>query len=107
METLASAAECLERLSHDRPACLVLDVRLPGLDGLDLQERLVEDKISTPVVFITGHGDVPMSVRAMKSGAVGTWRRGDRPGLGGLATVTSRAECHAGRSRFGAPFGSV
>jgi RNA polymerase sigma factor (sigma-70 family) len=70
VETLASAEECLERLSHDRPACIVLDVRLPGLDGLALQERLVEDKISTPVVCITGHGDVPMSVRAMKSGAV-------------------------------------
>ena len=72
VETLASAEECLERLSHahGRPACLVLDVRLPGLDGLALQERLVEDKISTPVVCITGHGDVPMSVRAMKSGAV-------------------------------------
>lgn len=70
VETLASAEECLDRLSHDRPACLVLDVRLPGLDGLALQERLAEDKISIPVVCITGHGDVPMSVRAMKAGAV-------------------------------------
>ncbi len=70
VETLASADECLERLSYDRPACLVLDVRLPGLDGLALQERLIEDKISTPVVCITDHGDVPMSVRAMKAGAV-------------------------------------
>jgi FixJ family two-component response regulator len=52
------------------PACLVLDVRLPGLSGLDLQRELVTAKNGIPIIFITGHGDVPMSVRAMKAGAV-------------------------------------
>ena len=60
-------------LSYERPdgaACLVLDVRLPGLSGLDLQKRMAEVNIEIPIVFITGHGDVPTSVRAMKAGAV-------------------------------------
>ena len=70
VETLASADEFLDRAPHDRPACLVLDVRLPGLNGLDLQERLARADGDIPIVFITGHGDVPMSVRAMKAGAV-------------------------------------
>ena len=70
VETLVSADEFLERAPHDRPACLVLDVRLPGLNGLDLQERLARDDGDIPIVFITGYGDVPMSVRAMKAGAV-------------------------------------
>ena len=70
VETLASADEFLERAPHDRPACLVLDVRLPGLNGLELQERLARDDGDIPIVFITGHGDVPMGVRAMKAGAV-------------------------------------
>jgi FixJ family two-component response regulator len=69
VRTFASAQEYLEETS-DQPSCLVLDVRLPGLDGLELQKMLVEKKSSTPVVFITGHGDIPMSVRAMKAGAV-------------------------------------
>ena len=70
VETLASADEFLERAPHDRPACLVLDVRLPGLNGLELQERLARDDGDIPIVFITGHGDIPMGVRAMKAGAV-------------------------------------
>ena len=52
------------------PACLVLDVRMPGLSGLDLQRELTDAGISVPIIFITGHGDIPMSVRAMKAGAV-------------------------------------
>jgi len=54
----------------DAPACLILDVRMPGLSGLDLQRQLGELKIRIPIIFITGHGDIPMTVRAMKEGAV-------------------------------------
>ena len=52
------------------PSCLILDVRLPGISGLDFQRKLTEFKVSIPIIFITGHGDIPMSVRAMKAGAV-------------------------------------
>src|SRR5919106_3470276 len=69
-ETFASAREFLARPRADVPSCLVLDVRLPGLSGLDLQKRLVEVNIDIPIIFITGHGDVPTSVQAMKAGAV-------------------------------------
>jgi len=69
-ECFCSAQEFLE--AHDRGSvsCLILDVRLPGLDGLELQRELAEREITTPIVFITGHGDVPMSVQAMKAGAL-------------------------------------
>ena len=70
VETFASAREFLARSPEDLPSCLVLDVRLPGLSGLDLQKRMAEVNIEIPIVFITGHGDVPTSVRAMKAGAV-------------------------------------
>jgi FixJ family two-component response regulator len=70
VETFASAQDFLARRRADGPACLVLDVRLPGLSGLDLQKRIVEANREIPIVFITGHGDVPTSVRAMKAGAV-------------------------------------
>jgi FixJ family two-component response regulator len=70
VQTFASALEFLARPRPDVPSCLVLDVRLPGLSGLDLQERMAEVDIAIPIVFITGHGDVPTSVRAMKAGAV-------------------------------------
>jgi FixJ family two-component response regulator len=70
VESFASAREFLARPPEDGPSCLVLDVRLPGLSGLDLQKRMAEINIETPIVFITGHGDVPTSVRAMKAGAV-------------------------------------
>ncbi len=66
----ASAEEFLDVVKPAEHACLVLDVRLPGLDGLELQERLDELGIDIPIVFITGHGDVPMSVKALKRGAV-------------------------------------
>lgn len=68
--TFASAQEFLRCERPDAPGCLVLDVRLPGLSGLDLQQELAAEKIDLPVIFITGHGDIPMSVRAMKGGAV-------------------------------------
>ena len=70
VEAFASAQEFLRSKLTDVPACLVLDVRLPGLSGLDLQKRMVEAGIEIPIVFITGHGDIPMTVRAMKAGAV-------------------------------------
>lgn len=70
VETFASAKEFLSRPRAQGPCCLVLDVSLPGLSGLDLQEALQTDHVDLPIIFITGHGDVPMSVRAMKAGAV-------------------------------------
>ena len=70
VETFASAHEFLQSRRPDIPACLILDVRMPGLSGLDLQRDLGEANIHIPIIFITGHGDIPMSVRAMKAGAV-------------------------------------
>jgi PAS domain S-box-containing protein len=69
-ETFDSADSFLHRKPPDIPSCLVLDVRLPGLSGLDFQRELAARNISIPIVFLTGHGDIPMSVRAMKAGAV-------------------------------------
>jgi FixJ family two-component response regulator len=69
-ETFASAHEFLIRPRPLVPSCLVLDVSLPGLNGLDLQSRLAVERADMPIMFITGHGDVPTSVRAMKAGAV-------------------------------------
>ena len=66
----ASVAEFLAAPREDAPGCIVLDVRLPGISGLDFQDRLDELGIGLPVVLMTGHGDIPMSVRAMKAGAV-------------------------------------
>ena len=70
VQSFGSAKEFLDCKRPDAPACLVLDVRLPGLSGLDLQRELAAAHITIPIIFITGHGDVPMSVQAMKAGAV-------------------------------------
>ena len=70
VELFASVPEFLDGTRPDRPGCLVLDVRLPGRSGLDFHDDLVKAKVHLPVIFISGHADVPMSVRAMKSGAV-------------------------------------
>ncbi|HYU45346.1 MAG TPA: response regulator transcription factor [Terriglobales bacterium] len=70
VELFESAQEFLHRKQPDGPSCLVLDIRLPGISGLDFQRKLAEGNIPIPIVFITGHGDIPMSVRAMKAGAV-------------------------------------
>ena len=70
VELFASAQDFLRRERSDAPSCLVLDVRLPGLSGLDFQAELAKADIRIPIVFITGHGDIPMSVRAMKAGAI-------------------------------------
>jgi len=69
-ETFASAQEFLDRPRPLTPSCLVLDVSLPGLDGLELQKRIAAERTDMPIIFITGHGDIPMSVGAMKAGAI-------------------------------------
>jgi RNA polymerase sigma factor (sigma-70 family) len=70
MESFDSADAFLHKKSPDVPSCLVLDVRLPGLSGLDFQRELAARNARIPIIFLTGHGDIPMSVRAMKAGAV-------------------------------------
>jgi FixJ family two-component response regulator len=69
-EAFGTAQEFLRSKRPDTPSCLVLDVRLPGVSGLDFQRRLTDSGVRIPIVFITGHGDIPMTVKAMKSGAV-------------------------------------
>ena len=69
-QTFTTAQEFLRAKRPDGPGCLVLDVRLPGLSGLDLQQELLDAKVDLPIIFINGHGDIPMSVRAIKAGAV-------------------------------------
>jgi FixJ family two-component response regulator len=70
VEVFGSASEFLRTKLPDIASCLVLDIRLPGVNGLDFQSRLAEADINIPIVFITGHGDIPMSVQAMKAGAI-------------------------------------
>jgi FixJ family two-component response regulator len=70
VQSFTSAREFLEDAKFEGPACLVLDVRMPGLSGMDLQRELTQAGIHIPIIFITAHGDIPMSVRAMKAGAV-------------------------------------
>jgi FixJ family two-component response regulator len=69
-ETFGSAPEFLQSELPDVPSCLVLDIRLPGPSGLDFQSTLVQENIHIPIIFMTGHGDIPMTVRALKAGAV-------------------------------------
>ena len=70
VQPFSSASDFLKSPRPEGPACLVLDVRMPGLSGMDLQRELVQSGFHIPIIFITGHGDIPMSVRAMKAGAV-------------------------------------
>ena len=70
VETFESAQEFLGRLGSEAPSCLILDLQLPGLSGLDLQERMADVGLDIPIVFLTGHGNIPASVQAMKAGAV-------------------------------------
>lgn len=70
VETFAGAGEFLDAYRPDRPGCLITDIRMPGMSGLDLQERLTEDGYHIPVIVLTGFGDVPAAVRALKGGAV-------------------------------------
>jgi FixJ family two-component response regulator len=69
-ETFGTTQQFLSSKRSDGPSCLVLDVRLPGVNGLDFQRQLADSGVRIPIIFITGHGDIPMSVKAMKSGAV-------------------------------------
>jgi FixJ family two-component response regulator len=69
-ESFGTAEEFLRRKQPDAPSCLVLDVSLPGVNGLDFQRQLADAGVQIPIIFITGHGDIPMSVKAMKSGAL-------------------------------------
>ena len=69
-ETFASAQEFLDRPPAEAPSCLVLDLQLPGLSGLDLQKLMAQTDLEIPIVFLTGHGDIPASVQAMKAGAI-------------------------------------
>ena len=69
-ETFASAQEFLARPRASTPSCLILDVSLPDLNGLDLQKRIASDRMNMPIIFVTGYGDVPMTVKAMKAGAI-------------------------------------
>src|ERR1700686_2172182 len=70
VELFGAASEFLKSKLPDAPSCLVLDVRLPGVSGLDFQTVLAKANVHIPIIFITGHGDIPMTVRAMKAGAV-------------------------------------
>src|SRR5262249_10631520 len=70
VQTFASAQQFWTSQRPDAPSCLVLDVQLPGLSGLDLQQELAKGHAPMPIIFITGHGDIPMTVRAMKAGAL-------------------------------------
>jgi FixJ family two-component response regulator len=70
VETFDSAQAFLEHGSHDGPACLILDVRMPEMSGIELQQQLTRVGLGMPIIFITGHGNIPMSVKAMKAGAV-------------------------------------
>jgi two-component system response regulator FixJ len=70
VRSFASGQEFLDAAGALRPGCLIVDIRMPGMDGFELQQRLAECKIAIPIVVITGHGDVPMAVRAMRAGAI-------------------------------------
>ena len=114
-ETFASAQEFLSRPRVLAPSCLVLDVALPDLNGLDLQKRVAVDRIDMPIIFITGYGDVPMTVQAMKAGAVEFLTKPfsdevllnairhaierSHTALGHEAEIRALRECHASLSR--------
>src|SRR3989454_1661704 len=98
-ELLATAQEFLAHPRVLAPSCLVLDVTLPGLNGLELQERIAADRTDMPIIFITGHGDVPMSVQAMKAGAVEFLTKpfGDGVLLGAIQNAIERSRTALGR----------
>jgi len=98
-ETFASAQEFLARPRVLSASCLVLDVSLPDLNGLDLQTRVAADRVDMPIIFITGHGDVPTTVRAMKAGAVEFLTKpfGDDALLGAIRHAIGRSQAALGR----------
>jgi FixJ family two-component response regulator len=97
VETFPSAKEFLEHKGKDRPACLVLDVRLPGLSGLELQTAMGQSQRTMPIIFITGRGNVPMSVRAMKEGALDFLQKPFDPQ--GLLDAVQRALVRSSQAR--------
>jgi FixJ family two-component response regulator len=99
VETFASAQEFLARPPADCASCLVLDVSLPGLGGLDLQARVARERADMPIIFITGHADIPMTVRAMKAGAVEFLTKPFRDDvlLGAIRNAVERSEAERGR----------
>lgn len=102
-ETFASALEFLARPRAPVPSCLVLDVSMPDLNGLELQQRLAPDRGDMPIIFITGHGDIPMSVRAMKAGAIEflTKPLGNQALLGAIAQAIERSRAALAREAEG------
>src|SRR6266404_1527325 len=98
-ETFASAQEFLAHPRMLVPSCLVLDVSLPGLNGLDLQKRVAVERIDMPIIFITGHGNVPMTVQAMKAGAVEFLTKpfSDDVLLGAIRNAIERSQTALGR----------
>ena len=94
VETFAAAQEFLDRPPVQAPSCLVLDMGLPDLNGLELQERIALNRIDMPIIFITGHGDIPMTVKAMKAGAVEFLIKplGQEPLLSAIRTALARSE---------------
>ena len=93
VETFLSAQEFLDRPREFVPSCLVLDISLPGLNGLELQKRVLVERPDMPVIFITGHGDIPMTVQAMKAGAVEFLTKpiGDEALLGAIRSAIQRS----------------
>ncbi len=98
-EIFASAQEFLSRPRVLVPSCLILDVSLPGLNGLDLQKRIASDRTDMPIIFITGHGDIPMSVQAMKAGAIEFLTKpfGDDVLLSAIRNAIERSQATLGR----------
>jgi FixJ family two-component response regulator len=98
-ETFASAREFLSRPRALTPSCLVLDVGLPDLSGLDLQKLIAADRVDMPIIFITGYGDVPTSVQAMKAGAVEFLTKpfGDEALLGAIGSAIERSNAALGQ----------
>jgi FixJ family two-component response regulator len=99
VETFMSAQEFLNRPREFAPNCLVLDISLPGLNGLELQKRVVVERPDMPIIFITGHSDIPMTVQAMKAGAVEFLTKpfGDEALLGAIRSAIERSKSLASR----------
>ena len=106
VEAFAGAAEALARCRDQRPACVVTDVRMPEMDGLELQRRLVQLDAQLPVIVITGHGDVPLAVQAMKAGAVDFIEKPFSDGviLSSIETAVVRGRRGAGSSAIAGKF---
>jgi FixJ family two-component response regulator len=99
VETFMSAQEFLDRPREFVPSCLVLDVSLPGVNGLELQKQVAMERPDMPIIFITGHGDIPMTVQAMKAGAVEFLTKpfGDEALLGAIRSAIERSKALANR----------